>query len=79
MRAKEIFYIIGFAVIISSYVSFIYAFLSAYFSPAKVTNVHINNFGEADVEFILFILTIPLVCYYTYKSLPKRGLNGRKT
>jgi len=39
-------------------------FISAYFSPFKIVTVHINNWGEANIELLFFLLTFPCVIYY---------------
>ena len=38
-------------------------FFRAYFSPAKTNLVHINLFGEANLEAFLFAVTLPFVLY----------------
>jgi len=38
-------------------------FYRAYFSPGKTNLVHINLFGEANLEAFLFAVTLPFVLY----------------
>jgi len=41
-------------------------FAAAYASPAKAVRVHVNNYGEADIEMILLSVLLPLNIFSTY-------------
>jgi len=42
----------------------LYTFFSAYLSPIKTVIVDINGIGEANVEFVFLLASIPCVMYY---------------
>ena len=49
-----------------------YTFLVAYFQPNYQARVLVNYYGEANVEFILLLVTVPLglwAVYYSCKNL----------
>ena len=46
---------------------FLWIFLSAYFHPSKSVVVTVNQFGEANLELVLFVGGFILNMYYLYK------------
>jgi len=51
-------------ILFSSYLIILYTFFSAYLSPIKTVIVDINGIGEANVEFVFLLASIPCVMYY---------------
>ena len=47
------------------------AFLQAYFSSTKTVIIHVNRFGEADIEFIYFPILLALIIM-TYCFIHKK-------
>lgn len=54
---REIF----FTFTISSYVVLLYLFFTAYIHPSKTFTIAINTYGEANIELIMYIFSIPFV------------------
>lgn len=54
---------------------FTITFFIAYYTPDKTLTITVNEFGEADLEFIVFAICLPLnyvtvvYCLYTFKRL----------
>ena len=61
---KFVFILISSVVLMASYFIMLYTFFTAYFNPNKTVLVHINNIGEANIEFLFLLLTIPCIIYY---------------
>ena len=55
---------LGFASLLMSYLFMIYFFLLAYFNPERIVAMRINRYGEANIEFLWVIVSIPAVFYY---------------
>lgn len=51
-------------VFVASYFILLLTFFVAYLSPSKLVIVDINGVGEANIEFLFLLLTIPCVVYY---------------
>jgi hypothetical protein len=49
----------GYSIIISSYFIALATFMIAYFSPDKKVLIDINVIGEANLEFFVFLITLP--------------------
>lgn len=49
---------------VMSYFMLLLTFFVAYLSPSKLVIVNINSVGEANIEFLFLLLTIPCVVYY---------------
>ncbi|MBW2981955.1 hypothetical protein KY343_03690 [Candidatus Woesearchaeota archaeon] len=67
-----ILYLIGISVLFAIYIFFIFLFITAYYHPTKSTIVQINKWGEAKLELIVLVTTIPLVLktiFLTYKII----------
>lgn len=52
-------------------VTFLYIFLTAYFSPSKTVIVDINRWGEANIEAGLLLIVVPTIFYACIKNLKK--------
>lgn len=50
--------------LVASYFILLYTFLSAYLSPIKKVVVDVNGMGEANIELVFLLATIPCVAYY---------------
>ncbi|KKM93816.1 hypothetical protein LCGC14_1204530 [marine sediment metagenome] len=50
--------------LLASYIILLYTFFSAYLSPSKAVYVSINNLGEANLELVFLMATIPCIIYY---------------
>jgi hypothetical protein len=79
-RIKDIIIAIGIACLISNSIVLFYTFFIAYLNDYKVL-IHINNFGEAHLEFFFIPISIVLGIYsvfslYTYNLKMK---NQNKT
>jgi len=61
---KFIILLTGSVVLLASYIILLYTFFTAYLNPNKIVHVHINNIGEANIEFFFLLLTIPCIIYY---------------
>ena len=63
-------------IMFSSYIILLYTFLSAYLSPIKTVVVDINSVGEANIELVFLLISIPCVIYYLtrLKWSSKKGL-----
>ena len=65
----KLFYkILAFATLGATYVTILITFLVAYLSPSKTVLVTINTFGEANIELVFLVLTIPGI-YLAFKHL----------
>jgi len=62
--SKFVLLIISSVVLIASYVMLLCTFFTAYLNPNKTVHISVNNIGEANVEFLLLLLTIPCIIYY---------------
>jgi len=47
------------------------AFFTAYSSQAKAVRILINNYGEADIEFIMLLILLPLNTFTTVSLIKK--------
>ena len=56
--------IISSIILVASYFILLYTFISAYLSPIKTVTVNINQLGEAKIELIFLLVTIPCIAYY---------------
>ena len=54
----------GYAVLLGSYLLLMSLFMLAYFNQDKILGLRINTYGEANLEFIMFLVSIPAVFYY---------------
>ena len=61
---KRILNVVYFALSTSAQITFILAFVTAYFDPQKGVNIWINKFGEADFELVIIILLSILMLRY---------------
>lgn len=42
-----------------------YVFFSAYFTPEQAVRVSVNDFGEANIEFLVLLFVLPGIVYNT--------------
>ena len=61
LTIKEFNRSLFFAVLLTFFIMFSLAFLSAYFRLDKAVTIKINDFGEANGEFIMLLLSIFIV------------------
>ena len=58
---------------IASYFTMTATFLAAYISPIDMVIVDINKYGEARLELVFLLLTIPCVAYYISRLRWREG------
>ena len=65
---NRIFVDIGFGFLLIDSLMFLYVFVCAFLSPDKLTLVNIDVVGEANLEFLINLLSIPfiVVCIKEY-------------
>lgn len=68
LSPKKILSLIGIIVLLANSVTLYITFLFAYFNNGKIM-VHINNYGEANLELILIPVTIILGIYALKRCL----------
>jgi hypothetical protein len=56
--------------LITTFICFFNVFVASYITGS--TTVYVNNFGEGNLEFVMLILTIPLVAKYLYDEFLRR-------
>ena len=56
-------YLIGIPILLGNFFVTSYLILRAYLDPLKMHGIKINVFGEADVEFIFVLVSIPIAVY----------------
>jgi uncharacterized membrane protein YvlD (DUF360 family) len=69
---KEFFIIMGLFILLVNSAFFSQALLTAYFSEDKTVSIAIDNYGEAHLEFILYIITTPISLIGAYLILKNR-------
>ena len=63
-KARFRIIIVSSIVLVASYLILLATFFSAYLSPIKTVIVDINGIGEANLEFVFLLASIPCVMYY---------------
>ena len=63
-RARFRVILVSSIILFASYLILLYTFISAYLSPVKTVIVHVNGIGEANIEFVFLLASIPCVMYY---------------
>ena len=53
-----------YATLLGSYLVLMYVFMMAYFNQDKIIGIRINHYGEANIELIMLLISIPSVFYY---------------
>ena len=66
-KIKTIMIFLGLALTNTYSIFVTYTFFLAYFNGYQV-KVMINNFGEAHIEFVLLLITVPLSMWAIYQS-----------
>ena len=72
---KQYIIIIGLATLIATYITLFSTFMSAYANGNQIM-VSINNYGEAQIELILLIITFPMVLFSLYQIAKVGVLHG---
>lgn len=75
IKRNRIVFVLGMSVMFTTYVVMLWIFFTAYSTPQKEVIAAINNYGEADVEAILFLVTfVPaLITFSTFARILKQG------
>lgn len=63
MKIRKWMYLFGVPILLGNFIVMSYLFLNAYFNPLKMHGIKINVLGEADIEFIMVLISIPIVIY----------------
>jgi len=58
--------IYGLSMMIALATTLMVTFMHAYLSPGKQTMVTLNTMGEADIEFVLILISVPCMIYGLY-------------
>ena len=58
--------------LIATYFTCLLTFMAAYIYPTKSVIVTINSYGEANIELILLLVTLPIVIRYVIKEIKVR-------
>ena len=61
--------VFGLGFCLAYYLNGVKAFVEAYLSPHKLTLIYINNYGEAHIELIMTLVSIPCVLYFIIHTL----------
>jgi len=74
MKNKNLYtklFVLVYGTLATTYFAFItfHTFLTAYFGETKSVIIYVNRYGEANIEFVMMLILIPLVCYCTIKQL----------
>ena len=60
---KKWLYGLGMPVVFGSYFLTLYLFIQAYLNPLKMHGIKIDLFGEANVELIFLLVSVPIVVF----------------
>ena len=63
-RIRFLLTLSGTIIMMMSWIILLYTFLSAYMAPSKIVIVHINNIGEANIELVFLMLSVPCIIHY---------------
>ena len=63
-KARFSIIIVSSIVLVASYLILLATFFNAYLSPIKTVIVNVDNIGEANIEFVFLLASIPCVMYY---------------
>lgn len=56
----------GLPVVFGSFFVMVYLFLNAYLNPLKMHGIKINSFGEANIELVLLLVSVPVAIFLLY-------------
>lgn len=59
-------YIFGIPMVFNSFFLMLYLFLRAYLHPLKMHGIKIDVIGEANIELILLLVSVPIVIFLFY-------------
>jgi len=77
---KKWLYGLGMPVVFGSYFVTLYLFIQAYLNPLKMHGIKIDLFGEANVELIFLLISLPVVVYIFFDMAKNYVPNiGEKT
>jgi len=77
---KKILYTIGLPYVFGSYFLTLYLFIQAYLDPLKMHGIKIDFFGEANIELIFLLISLPVVVYIFFDMAKNYVPNiGEKT
>lgn len=68
---KQIIEFLGIGGLGMGFVVVLVLFMTAYSHPDKKVLVEIDHYGEADLEFALFLILIPCVIYVFMRALER--------
>ena len=68
MNPKPIISFVGQTGIVALLIALYITFFTAYFSEAKGVEIRINEYNEANVEFILLLVLAPCMLYFLFKK-----------
>jgi len=66
---KKVFMLTGLTVLATGYITTLIVFSTAYFTANKSLLLYINKFGEANLELLFLLFTIPFIVYPVYLTL----------
>ena len=67
MKIKDFIKVIGLGTVLAVYIRLLWTFLLAYFHPTKQVLISSNTYGEANIEAIMLLVTLPCVIYFIYE------------
>ena len=76
---KNTLILIGLATMLGLTIVMFITFAAAYTSPAKAVRVHVNSYGEADIEMILLSLLLPINILSTFFAARLLAENGQES
>ena len=68
---KDTLVLIGLATMLGMTIVTFFTFAVAYASPVKAVRVHVNSYGEADLEFVMLSALLPLNIISTIFAIKK--------
>lgn len=69
MKLKDVVRVIGWVTIVLTLLEYARTFMLAYFSGEYAIAVHINDFGEAHVEFLWLVVGVPCAMFVFVEKL----------
>lgn len=73
MSGKQVIIFFGIISMIEIIMTFVLTFIFAYLSPSKQIIVTINSIGEANLELVLIVISIPCIIYCIYLLFKQLG------
>lgn len=69
MKLKNRLIVVGLAITLANTLVFYLLFIAAYFTEGYTSCIDINKYGEATFEFIVLLVSIPLLLWMYYKFI----------